>query len=88
MEKEYEFLMFADEYIYGKLVKTDTLVDYTNEYGFWKDEEYNPAYIDQIKIYTKTEDNFAKIKIRTYTLGTTKDINLDKTDQKLMLLIL
>jgi len=82
MEKEYEFQMFADEYIYGKLVKTDTLVDYTNEYGFWKDEEYNPAYIDQIKIFTKTEDNFAKIKIRTYALGTTKDINLDKTDHR------
>lgn len=82
MEKEYKFLMFADEYINGKLVKTDTLVDYTNEYGFWIDEEYNPGYIDQIKVFTKTEENLATINIRTYALGTTKEINLGKTDTR------
>ncbi|MCA0132140.1 DUF5041 domain-containing protein [Winogradskyella alexanderae] len=82
MDKLYKFQIFAEEYVNSKLIKTDTLVDYNNEYGFWIDEEYNPAYIDQIKIFTKTEENFAKINIRTYAMGSTKEINLGKTDHR------
>ena len=40
-EKEYKLLVFADEYVNGKLIKTDTLINYTNDYGFWIDGEYN-----------------------------------------------
>ena len=82
MNKLYKFQIYAEEYVNGKRIKTDTLVDYNNEYGFWVDEEYNPAYIDQIKVFTKTEENYAKINIRTYAMGSTKEINLGKTDHR------
>ncbi len=81
-DKEYKLQIFADEYVNGKLIKTDILVDYTNDYGFWIDEEYNQGFIDQLKIYTKTDENFSKINIRTYALSTTKEINLGKTDHR------
>ena len=81
-KKEYKLQIFADEYINGKLIKTDTLVNYTNDYGFWIDGKYNQGFIDQIKIFTKTENNYSKLNIRTYSLGTTKEINLGKTDHR------
>lgn len=81
-EKEYKLQIFADEYINGKFIKSDTLVNYQNDYGFWVDEEYNQGFIDQIKIFTKTEDNYSKLNIRTYALATTKEINLGKTDHR------
>ena len=81
-DKEYKLQIFADEYIQGKLIKSDTLVDFKNDYGFWIDGEYNQGFIDQIKIFTKTEDNYSKLNIRTYALGTTKEINLGRTDHR------
>ncbi|PQB05049.1 DUF5041 domain-containing protein [Aureitalea marina] len=81
-DKEYKLQIFADEYIQGKLINTDTLVDFTNDYGFWIDGEYNQGFIDQIKIFTKTEENNSTLNIRTYALGTTKEINLGKTDHR------
>ena len=81
-DKEYNFQVFADEYVNGKLIKTDTLVNYKNDYGFWIDEEYYQGFIDQIKIFTKTEENQSTLNIRTYALGTTKEINLGKTDNR------
>ena len=79
-DKEYKFQVFADEYVNGKLIKTDTLVNYKNDYAFWIDGKINQGFIDQIKIFTKTEENRSKLNIRTYALGTTKEINLGKTD--------
>ena len=79
-DKEYKLQIFADEYVYGELIKTDTLVNYTNDYGFWIDGEYNQGFINQIKIFTKTEENQSTLNIKTYALGTTKEINLGKTD--------
>jgi hypothetical protein len=81
-DKEYKLEIFADEYVNGKLIKTDTLVNYTNDYGFWIDGEYNQGFIDQIKIFTKTDENQSTLNIRTYALETTKEINLGKTDNR------
>lgn len=81
-DKEYKFEVFADEYVNGKLIKTDTLVNYKNDYGFWIDGNYNQGFIDQIKIFTKTEENNSTLNIRTYALGITKEINLGKTDNQ------
>ncbi len=81
-DKEYNFQVFADEYVNGKLIKTDTLVNYKNDYGFWIEGEYNQGFIDQIKIFTKTEENQSTLNIRTYALGTTKEINLGRTDNR------
>lgn len=81
-EKLYRLQVFADEYVNGKLIKTDTLIDYQNDYSFWIDEQYNQGFIDQIKIFTKTEENYSKLNIRTYALEATEEINLGKTDHR------
>jgi len=81
-DKEYKLEIFADEYIKGKLVNSNILVDFTNDYGFWIDEEYNQGFIDQIKIFTKTEENESVLNIRTYALSTKKEISLAKTDDR------
>jgi hypothetical protein len=75
-------LIFADEYINGKVTKTDTLLDSTNDYGFWIDDKYNQGFIDQIKIFTRTESNNSVLRIKTYALSTQKEINLEKTDNR------
>jgi hypothetical protein len=81
-DKEHRILIFADEYIDGKVIKTDTLLDSTNDYGFWIGDKYNQGFIDQIKIFTKTESNNSELRIKTYALSTQKEINLGKTDNR------
>jgi len=81
-DKEYKLQIFSDEYIQGKLIKTDTLLEFTNDYGFWVDGNYNQGFIDQIKIFTKTDENNSVLKIKTYAMDTTKEINLGKTDHR------
>lgn len=80
--KEYKLHIFSEEYVNGKLIKTDTLLDFKNDYGFWIDGNYNQGFIDQIKVFTKTDENNSVLKIRTYALETRKQINLGKTDHR------
>lgn len=81
-EKEYKFQIFADEYVNGKLTKTDTLLDYKNDYGYYVDGDFKQGFIDQLKIFTKTDDNQCELKITTYALGTKKEISLEKVDDR------
>jgi hypothetical protein len=81
-DKQYRLQIFADEYVDSKLIKTDTLLDDSNDYGFWIDGDYNQGFIDLIKIFTKTDENLSTLNIRTYAMGTTKEINLGRTDHR------
>ncbi|BAO74603.1 hypothetical protein WPG_0373 [Winogradskyella sp. PG-2] len=81
-DKEYKLQIFSDEYVNGKLIKNDTIVDYKNDYSFWIDGKYNQGFIDQIKIFTKTDENNSTLSIKTYALHTQKEINLGKTDNR------
>ena len=81
-KKEYKFQIFADEYVNGKLTKTDTLLDYKNDYGYYVDGDFKQGFIDQLKIFTKTDDNQCELKITTYALGTKKEISLEKVDDR------
>ena len=81
-DKEFKIQILADEYINGELIKSDTLLDIINDYGFWVNGEYNQGFIDQIKIFTKTEDNNSILRIRTYSLTTQKEITLAKSDER------
>jgi len=79
-DKKYKLQIFADEYVNGKLIKTDTLLDYNNEYVFFPTKEaYKKAYIDQIKILSKTVDNKSVLKFNLYSMSTQKEINLSKS---------
>jgi hypothetical protein len=81
-DKEYRLQIFSDEYHNGEFIKSDTLIDFKNDYGFWIDGEYNQGFIDQIKILTKTTENNSTLKIMTYALSSKREINLEKTDSR------
>ncbi|MGY5847133.1 DUF5041 domain-containing protein [Salegentibacter sp. HM20] len=81
-EREYKLQIFAEEYVNGKNIKTDTLLDYTNDYDFVVDDEFYQGFIDQIKIFTKTEENNSTLDIRTYALSSKSQINLAKNDHR------
>jgi len=81
-DKKYAFYIFTDEYLDGKITKTDTLVAYSNEYHYYQvgSEDYFLDYIDQIKIFTKEEENKLNLKICTYAMSTDKELTYDKTN--------
>ncbi len=83
-DKKYEIFLLADEYVHGKLVKTDTLVSFSNAYHYpsEKNDEFFFDYMDQIKIFTKTEENSSILKINTYAFSAQKEIALNKMDNR------
>ncbi|MEM6842387.1 MAG: DUF5041 domain-containing protein [Bacteroidota bacterium] len=83
-DRKYNFYLLADEYVHGKLAKTDTLLAYHNQYHYFLEGVEKPStdYIDQIKIFTRTEENTSTLKIRTYVFGTQKEIGLSKLDNR------
>jgi hypothetical protein len=80
----YNLLMFADEYVGGKIVKTDTIFSGNNIYSFYEkgSKDYFLDYIDQIKIFTKDEENKTSLYIETYGMGIKNEIAFEKTDKK------
>ena len=83
-DEKYDLHLFADEYVHGKLVKTDTLLAYHNQYHYFLEGKEEPSsdYIDQIKIFTRTDENTSTLLIRTYVLATQKEIGLSKLDNQ------
>jgi hypothetical protein len=81
-DKKYNLQIIADEYYQGKIVNTDTLVDYNNTYLYWIDEKDYGGVIDQIKIFTKTDNNQAELMIKTYSMSTRKEVSLDIEDER------
>jgi hypothetical protein len=81
-DKEYKLRIVADEYYQGEIVNTDTLLDYNNLYSYGVDGKHYPGYIDQIKVFSKTEDNQAELLIKTYALSTKKEISLTREDER------
>ncbi|MBE9510375.1 MAG: DUF5041 domain-containing protein [Bacteroidetes bacterium] len=82
-DKKYNFYLMVDEYIDGEIVKTDTLIDDNNQYHYYETgtKEYFLDFIDQIKIFTKDEENKSSLHIRTYKISTKKEIVYKKTDE-------
>jgi len=83
-DKKYIYYIMKDEYLNGKILNTDTIVEYYNEYRFYKrgEEGYFIDYIDQIKVFTKKEENKLKIRFETYALSTTDELSYKKTNDK------
>jgi hypothetical protein len=81
-DKEYKLRIIADKYYQGKIVNTDTLLDYNNLYSYWVDGKHYPGYIDQIKFFSKTEDNQAELMLKTYAVSTKKEIDLTREDER------
>ena len=83
-DKKYIYYVMTDEYLDGKIVNTDTLIAYYNDYHYYQrgTEDYFLDYIDQIKIFTKEEENKLKLNIRTYAMSTKKELKYEKKNDK------
>ena len=85
-DKAYQFHVIIDEFVNGKITKTDTILNETNEYTepIRGEKGYNVHFIDQIKIISQDDDNKSKLKIFTYLLES-RSIEIackkDKKDQ-------
>jgi len=82
-DKKYNFILTIDEYVANQLVKTDTILDDDNEYHYYEEssEIYFLNYIDQIKIFTKEEENKLSFSIYTYKQNFKHVLSVEKTDE-------
>jgi hypothetical protein len=85
----YRFITTIDEFINGKMIKTDTLLNTLNTYSFYEKgvTEYYWDYIDQIKVITKQEilkkdTNTFSIHLQTYGEGVKKTFKYAKRDSQ------
>jgi len=84
-DKKYYFSLILEEYVDNKLILTDTLIAVNNQYHYYegnKGDKYYLDYIDQIKIFTKDEEDMSRIYLKTYGWTTKKEIKFKKTEAK------
>ena len=81
-DKKYQLLIIADYYENGELINADTLLDYHNEYVYLVEEEMHRNFIDQIKFFSKTENNKSELTLQTYALSTKGHVELKKDRDK------
>ncbi|BAX81825.1 DUF5041 domain-containing protein [Labilibaculum antarcticum] len=69
-DKKYNLAITIDEYADFKLLATDTIFAGDNEYTYYKEdnEKYFVDYIDEIKIFTREDDNKFSLNIKTYSV--------------------
>lgn len=82
-DKKYNFLVTIKEYKNQEIINTDTLLKDNNEYAYYKrgKEDYFIDYIDQIKIFTRKEEEKLTLRLHTYNIKKTKEIHYDKTTE-------
>ena len=83
-DQKYQLHIYAETYRNSEVVKTDTMFAYDNEYHYYEQgkKEYFLDYIDQLKFYTKSEDNRSEVRLHTYGMSTKLDIELEKWSEK------
>lgn len=84
-DKKYSFFLLLEEYVDNKLILTDTLIADNNQYHYYEGndgDKYYLDYIDQIKIFTKDEEDMSRIYLKTYGRTTKKEIKFNKTEGK------
>jgi hypothetical protein len=79
-DQKYQLHIYVETYRDGEVVKTDTMLAYDNEYHYYEQGEKDCFldYIDQLKFYTKTEDNRSEVRLHTYAMSTKLDIELER----------
>ena len=83
-DKRYDFFLYAEEFRDGQSVNIDTMLSISNQYHYFERgrEKYKLAFIDQIKILTKTEEGQCDLRIHTYSMMAPKEISLEKSDDR------
>jgi len=83
-DQKYQLHIFAEIYRDGEVVKTDTMFAYDNEYHYYEqgEKDYFLDYIDQLKFYTKSDENRSEVRLHTYAMSTKLDIELERWSDK------
>lgn len=83
-DKKYNFIIIIDEFKEGKNVNSDTALNDDNGYIYYStvSKEYSTDYIDQLKIFSKTEDSTLIFYFKTYGMSFKKEIPFKKYDKK------
>lgn len=83
-DKTYNMSILFDEYVNGKIIKTDTMALQNNLYHYYESgsENYFLDYIDQLKIFTKDEENKTTLYFETYDMGFQKELSYVRTDKE------
>ncbi len=79
-DKKYKILIIIDEFKDGKNIKSDTILNQNNTYTYFErgEKDYYRAYIDQIKIFTQSEDTTLTLYFNTYKMRFREEIHFDK----------
>ncbi len=83
-DRRYIIYMLADEYLDGKMISTDTLLNTSNTYVYFESEEPLYHYIDQITIMSRDfpEEKKSQLMIKTYGFSTTRSIEMKNTEKE------
>lgn len=83
-DKKYNLCMMIDEYVDGEITKTDTVFSEDNQYHYYEKGKsgYYLDFIDQFKIFTKTDDDKFTLHFNSYKFTTKKEVKYSKNDKR------
>jgi hypothetical protein len=82
-DKQYNFILIIDEFKDGKIANSDTVLNDNNEYHYYTtgSKEVSTDYIDQLKIFSKTQDTSLIFYFKIYDMSFKKNIQFKKYDK-------
>jgi hypothetical protein len=83
-DKTYKIYLIADEYLNGKIISSDTILNTVNTYTHFEDGKPFYDYIDQITILTQDfpEERKSKLSIKTYGVSMTTFLEMKNTEKE------
>ncbi|MGS2763592.1 hypothetical protein [Sinomicrobium sp. M5D2P9] len=78
-DKDYRLYILKDKYENGKLTEQDTIALMNTKYHYYSGDILMHDYMDQFKMFAKTEDNKGSLSIRTYSMRLKTNVELKKT---------
>ena len=83
-DKPYNISLIADEYLNGKLISSDTIVNTSNTYIHFKSEKPFYDFIDQITIITKNipGEKKSQLLIKTYGFSMSRLMNMKNVEKE------
>ena len=83
-DKQYKLLLVADEYLNGKMISSDKIVNQLNKYYHFESEKPFFDFIDQITIITKDdrEEKKSEVLIKTYAFSMNWFLEMKNTEKE------
>ncbi|MDW5288270.1 hypothetical protein [Formosa sp. PL04] len=82
--KSYKLYVIADEFLDGKMISSDTILNTSNTYTHFESETPFYDYIDQITVITEDipEENKSKLSIKTYSVSMSTILEMKHTKKE------